>query len=129
MVNKKKKVLHIGLVDADLLCNGTRHPNLALLKIAGYLKDNGFVRKTDSTSNDKVSTYVLLTNDNNFEDLKKLYYIYVSCVFSFTLTKPSLLLTCLKDKSISNKVHIGGTGSYANLSIEEGFLKKNIAVR
>lgn len=68
----KKKVLHIGLVDADLLCNGTRHPNLALLKIAGYLKDNGFVRKTDITSNDKVSTYVLLTNDNNFEDLKTL---------------------------------------------------------
>ena len=32
-----KRIYHIGLVDADLLCNGTRHPNLALLKIAGYL--------------------------------------------------------------------------------------------
>lgn len=30
----------IGLVDADLLDNGTRHPNLALLKIAGFLHDN-----------------------------------------------------------------------------------------
>ena len=32
--------LKIGLVDADLLDGGTRHPNLALLKIAGFLKDN-----------------------------------------------------------------------------------------
>lgn len=30
----------IGLVDADLLDNGTRHPNLVLLKIAGFLYDN-----------------------------------------------------------------------------------------
>ncbi len=28
-----KKKLKIGLVDADLLCNGTRHPNLVLLKL------------------------------------------------------------------------------------------------
>lgn len=31
----------IGLIDADLLDNGTRHPNLALMKIAGYYKDTG----------------------------------------------------------------------------------------
>ena len=36
-----KKNIKIGLVDADLLCNGTRHPNLALLKIAGFFRDNG----------------------------------------------------------------------------------------
>ena len=44
--NRHSKLKHIGLVDADLLCNGTRHPNLVLLKIAGYLKDNGYVCKT-----------------------------------------------------------------------------------
>ena len=32
-----KKKLKIGLVDADLLCNGTRHPNLVLMKLAGFL--------------------------------------------------------------------------------------------
>ena len=32
-----RKKYRIGLVDADLLCNGTRHPNLALLKIAMML--------------------------------------------------------------------------------------------
>ncbi|KXT44950.1 hypothetical protein HMPREF2534_00234, partial [Bacteroides thetaiotaomicron] len=30
----------IGLIDADLLDKGSRHPNLALLKIAGFLFDN-----------------------------------------------------------------------------------------
>ena len=35
----KKKII-IGLVDADLLCKGTRHPNLVLLKLAGYFRDH-----------------------------------------------------------------------------------------
>ena len=34
----KKKIYKIGLVDADLLNGGTRHPNLVLLKIAGFCK-------------------------------------------------------------------------------------------
>lgn len=38
---KRLKNYRIGLVDAFLLDNGTRHPNLVLLKIAGYLHDNG----------------------------------------------------------------------------------------
>lgn len=46
---KKNKTYHIGLVDADLLCNGTRHPNLALLKIAGYLRDNGYTLKSSES--------------------------------------------------------------------------------
>ena len=31
----------IGIIDADLLDNGTRHPNLALMKISGYPKGAG----------------------------------------------------------------------------------------
>ena len=51
--------------------------------------------------------------------------IYVSCVFSFTYDDPPTLLACLlSDKKLKQKVHIGGTGSYANLSIEEGFSEK-----
>lgn len=38
---KKKEI--IGLVDADLLDNGTRHPNLVLLKLAGFFHDNGIL--------------------------------------------------------------------------------------
>lgn len=120
------KIKHIGLVDADLLCNGTRHPNLALLKIAGYLKENGYVRKTSEQEvNNNGYTYELLTNESNFEELQRLDRIYVSCVFSFTLDNaPVLLTTLLKDRKLSKKVFMGGTGSYANLSIEEGFAEK-----
>ena len=31
----------IGIIDADLLDNGTRHPNLALMKISGYQQEQG----------------------------------------------------------------------------------------
>ena len=44
-MRKKEQDILVGLVDADLLDNGTRHPNLALLKIAGFLKDNGINRE------------------------------------------------------------------------------------
>ena len=119
---KRKKYYHVGLVDADLLCNGTRHPNLALLKIAGYFRDNGFIQKSSLLSPEKSSTYELLTNENNFEELSKLDHIYVSCVFSFTLENPPLLLSfLLENKTIAKKVHMGGTGSYANLSEKDGF--------
>lgn len=37
----KQESVKIGLVDADLLCKGTRHPNLVLLKLAGYFRDKG----------------------------------------------------------------------------------------
>ncbi len=115
MVKKKYK---IGLVDADLLCNGTRHPNLALLKIAGFFRDNGFVR--GGTGN--TSFYELITNEVNFEQLQKYDLFYVSCVFTFTLDNPPLVLTTLlKDKKLARKVRMGGTGSYANFSVEEGF--------
>ena len=111
----------IGLVDADLLCNGTRHPNLALLKIAGFFRDNGFVRGDA----DNVSTYKLITNEGNFEELQEYDYFYVSCVFTFTFEDPPLVLTTLlNDKILSKRVRMGGTGTYANLSVEEGFAEK-----
>lgn len=120
-----KRIYHVGLVDADLLCNGTRHPNLALLKIAGYLRDNGFIRKDSHTNVEDKSSYELLTNESNFEKLQNLDHIYVSCVFSFTLDNPPLLLTTLlEDKKLAKKVHMGGTGSYANLSEDDGFAEK-----
>jgi len=122
---KKQQVYHVGLVDADLLCNGTRHPNLALLKIAGYFRDNGYVRRTGHQELPEQNTYELLTNESNFDELLLLDHIYVSCVFSFTLDDaPVLLSTLLNDKKLSKKVHMGGTGSYANLSVEEGFAEK-----
>lgn len=34
--------IRVGIIDADLLDGGTRHPNLALLKISGYCKELGW---------------------------------------------------------------------------------------
>lgn len=41
MNNMSKKQEIIKLIDAGLLDNGTRHPNLVLLKLAGFFYDNG----------------------------------------------------------------------------------------
>lgn len=91
----KQKVL-IGLVDADLLCNGTRHPNLVLMKIAGFLNDNGI-------------NFKLIINQD--EDLTPYKLIYVSRVFSFT-QMPAFYENATKDQR--KKFRKGGTGFYAN---------------
>lgn len=115
---KKTKV---GLIDADLLCNGTRHPNLALLKIAGYLRDNGYKRGIVDGTN----SYELITNDTNLDEIQKIDYFYVSCVFTFTYNNPPLILSTLRNnKKLNKKVRMGGTGAYANLSVREGFAQR-----
>lgn len=52
----------IGLVDADLMDGGTRHPNLVLLKLAGFLHDHNIefelIEDTDAdVSNITLSIY------------------------------------------------------------------------
>lgn len=88
--------LHIGIIDADLLGNGTRHPNLALLKIAGYCKSlNHRV--------DLIKDYSIF-KENNEQDLP--YDILVlSKVFKFT-TLPKSIEMLIKNK----RIYYGGTG-------------------
>ena len=80
--------MKIGIIDADLLDNGTRHPNLALMKISGYYKEQGYsvelIRKyTDVGLYDK---------------------IYISKVFTFTNVPENIT-------SLPNVI-IGGTGFF-----------------
>lgn len=91
-LNKQK----VGLVDADLLCNGTRHPNLVLLKIAGYLWDNNI-------------PFELIIDPN--ADIKQYAHIFMSRVFTFT-EEPAFYLKA--SAAERKKFHIGGTGYYAN---------------
>ena len=88
----------IGLVDADLLDNGTRHPNLALLKIAGFLYDNHIPFE--------------LILDSNI-DLERYDHIYLSRVFTFT--KLPKFYTESIGTINENKFHIGGRGFYATI--------------
>lgn len=96
---KKKQVkdLLIGLVDADLLDNGTRHPNLALLKIAGFLHDN------------RIPFELILDTDANIDRYDR---IFLSRVFSFT-KMPNFYLSANRFVR-HTKFALGGTGFYAD---------------
>ena len=96
IIRPRKKTI-VGLVDADLLCGGTRHPNLALLKIAGFLKDN------------HIPFTLIIDHDVDLSLYKR---IYISRVFSFT-TLPTFY-TKAKGTPDENKFALGGTGNYAD---------------
>lgn len=100
MATKKlNKKLPVGLVDADLLCKGTRHPNLVLLKLAGYFRDHGI-------------PYELIIDDN--VDLERYQRVYLSRVFVFT-TLPKFVTDyqAAHPKTWEKKLQMGGTGFYA----------------
>ncbi len=101
----KKDTLMIGLVDADLIAGGTRHPNLVLLKLAGYFRDRNI-------------SYKLITNNNEIID--KYSRIYISRVFTFT----SLPSFYVENKDKTNIFRCGGTGWYATDDNIESFKKK-----
>lgn len=96
---KRKRLTsyRIGLVDADLLDNGTRHPNLVLLKLAGYLRDNNVFCE-------------LITSDD--ADISQYDLIYMSTVFTFT-KKPKFYKNATEEEK-NQKFRCGGTGEYAN---------------
>ncbi|WP_297638634.1 hypothetical protein [uncultured Clostridium sp.] len=81
--------MKIGLIDADLMDNGTRHPNLALMKIAGYYREKG----------DEVT---LIYND--YEEVREYDRVFISKVFSFTKT-PEWVIEL-------EYVEVGGTGFF-----------------
>ncbi len=92
-----KKQELIGLIDADLLDGGTRHPNLVLLKLAGFFYDNG------------VPFELIL---DSMADASQYTKIYMSRVFTFT--KLPELYTRAIGTPEEEKFHCGGTGFYAN---------------
>lgn len=79
---------NIGIIDADLIDNGTNFPNLALMKISAYHKDLG-------------NNVVLL---ESYDKIDKYDKVYISKVFNFTNVP----------KEVFNKknVELGGTGFY-----------------
>lgn len=100
------KFSKIGLADADLLDGGTRHPNLALLKIAGFLHDNHVEFSLIEDSDADISDFDL---------------VYISKVFSFT-KDPEFVVDALT-KGGHNKLRFGGTGYYATIDNDSSFTK------
>ena len=92
----------LGIIDADLLDNGTRHPNLACMKISAFYKEQGWNVK-------------LL---ENYDSLDKYDLVTISKVFSFTKV-PNTIYKYGKCKdpehpelNLKKNIHIGGTGFY-----------------
>lgn len=71
----KQSNITIGLVDADLLDGSTRHPNLALLKISGFLFDNNVPFELIEDSNDDVEKYHLVCISKVFSLTKDLVFL------------------------------------------------------
>lgn len=85
---KTEPRLRIGIADADLIDHGTRHPNLALLKISAYCKSCGHGVE-------------LMADYDAIEDYD---LVFLSCVFSFTNLREDIL-----DLPY---VYYGGTGIF-----------------
>lgn len=65
---------HIGIIDADLLGHGTRHPNLACLKLSGYHKAQG----------DQVDLIESWDELRRGDAVETFDHIYLARVFDFT---------------------------------------------
>lgn len=83
--------MKIGIIDADILDNGTRHPNLACLKMSGYYKDQGH----------DVNLITDYADIDNYDE------VYMSRVFDFTKIPIDPF-----DKERYPHLHIGGTGFF-----------------
>ena len=92
--------LKVGIIDADLLDHGTRHPNLALEKIAGFCKAQGYDVRL-------ICSYDELDVDPKFFDVETLDYdvLCLSQVFKFT-KRPKKIDFLIKN----HLMFYGGTG-------------------
>jgi len=97
----KKK---IALVDADLLDGGTRHPNLVIMKLAGYFKEKGCDVKLIEDYSELMVEVPEWPAMNSYTGVNDYDAIYISKVFDFTHVDRGLL-------NFSN-VFFGGTGFF-----------------
>ena len=97
LIKSSDRPLDIGIIDADLLDQGTRHPNLALLKISGYCKK--FKHNIKLITN--YSEIIEECHQNKYDIL------FMSKVFKFTQI-PSEILSKIEN----NEIVIGGTGFF-----------------
>lgn len=81
--------MRVGIIDADLMDSGTRHPNLALMKISGFYK---------SLNHEVKLIY------RSYDEIKEYDRVFISKVFKFTKI-PNWVI------KVKN-VHIGGTGFF-----------------
>lgn len=118
--------LKVGMIDVDLLNNGTRHPNLAQMKMSAYCKDRELHPEIECETE-------IIFLPEQLDHLEKYDVLLVSKVFNFTKIPPQLqklidaagtleelnsisvpdtLNKCLTDKSNTPLIQLGGTGFF-----------------
>lgn len=97
-LQEQNRKLKIGIIDADLLDNGTRHPNLALLKISGYCKSLGHETRL-ICDYDEIRTDLLSHHPYDI--------LTMSRVFKFT-SIPEDIMAMID----AGEIYIGGTGFF-----------------
>lgn len=102
---------NIALVDADLLDAGTRHPNLVIMKLSGYFKENGCTVRLIEDYSELFTKRTLINSSKmydgsgyDFSNALEYDAVYISKVFDFTKINTELL-------TLPN-VYIGGTGFF-----------------
>jgi len=104
IVCKSKKPLKIGIIDADLLDHGTKHPNLALLKISGFCKG---VELPNGKHHDVRLICSYDEIDGLISKINEYDIIAISQVFKFT-KRPEILDYLIRE----HLAFYGGTGFF-----------------
>lgn len=101
LITRTEEKLNVGIIDADLLDHGTRHPNLALLKISAFCKAQGhYVRLVCNYDELGVGDNPIIF-DSNYDIL------VMSRVFKFTKI-PSFINRMIQQ----HYIYYGGTGFF-----------------
>lgn len=93
--------LRVGIIDADLLDHGTRHPNLTLLKVAGFCKEYGHNVRLISSYEELMEGGKPVVTDCDYD------LLVLSRVFKFTKI-PNFIKLMIKQ----HLIFYGGTGFF-----------------
>jgi len=116
--NDDNKTITVGMIDADLIDKGTRHPNLAQMKISSYCKMRGCNVKLlyDETDLNSLDSYnaIIISKVFNKTKLPECIHKDIMC-HRLELNRDivEVIDTCLTHPE-STQYAIGGTGFFEN---------------
>ena len=101
LIVQPNETLRVGIIDADLLDHGTRHPNLALLKVSAFCKEHGHLVRLITSYDELMENGNPIITDCDYDVL------VLSRVFRFTKI-PKFISLMIKQ----HLVFYGGTGFF-----------------
>lgn len=101
LIVQPNETLRVGIIDADLLNHGTRHPNLALLKVSAFCKEHGHNVRLISSYDELMENGNPIISDCDYDIL------VMSRVFKFTKI-PNFISLMIKE----HLIFYGGTGFF-----------------